>query len=212
MECSEARELLSALLDQETTIDERRRADDHLGRCAECRQWWAALGSLRRLLRDRLEEPVPDLSSSIVARLTFERRARRESLRAALLIVLAAELLLGAAGVWRGLGAWSFHDTRHIGWIGAAVVIALLWTELQSDRTRTVAPIVTALSATIAGVVAFDLADGALTTAETHHLVEVLVVAVAWLVARQLCARRRHPPSSAQPRELRQAARRLRVA
>ncbi|MEV6797259.1 zf-HC2 domain-containing protein [Micromonospora rifamycinica] len=58
MGCEQWREILSAQLDGEETPAERTGADDHLGRCAGCRDWFAQAATLTR--RSRLTLVAPD--------------------------------------------------------------------------------------------------------------------------------------------------------
>ncbi|WP_329010663.1 zf-HC2 domain-containing protein [Micromonospora rifamycinica] len=58
MGCEQWREILSAQLDGEETSAERTAADDHLGRCAGCRDWFALAATLTR--RSRLTLVAPD--------------------------------------------------------------------------------------------------------------------------------------------------------
>ncbi|KWV31192.1 zf-HC2 domain-containing protein [Micromonospora rifamycinica] len=58
MGCEQWREILSAQLDGEETPAERTAADDHLGRCAGCRDWFALAATLTR--RSRLTLVAPD--------------------------------------------------------------------------------------------------------------------------------------------------------
>jgi hypothetical protein len=60
MNCHDARELLSGLVDGELTPDEQSRAEAHLADCADCRKEYERLGATIALVRqmDRLRAPV----------------------------------------------------------------------------------------------------------------------------------------------------------
>ncbi|HWL44227.1 MAG TPA: hypothetical protein VNQ73_14900 [Ilumatobacter sp.] len=186
-----ARELLSATLDQEATVDEARVANEHLGGCAACQGWWAEIGSVTRYLRVRPAEPVPDLSAKVLARVAPPRPGRGDWVRYALAVIAASELVLALPGVLLGQGATSIHDGRHIGSFGAAVAIGLLYVAWRPGRALGILPIVTALAVTMAVTAAIDVGAGRVTAlGESHHVLEATGLVLVWLLAGRPVPRR----------------------
>jgi len=191
MDCDVARELLSATLDQEATVDEARVANEHLGGCAACQGWWAEIGSVTRYLRVRPAEPVPDLSAKVLARVAPPRPGRGDWVRYALAVIAASELVLALPGVLLGQGATSIHDGRHIGSFGAAVAIGLLYVAWRPGRALGILPIVTALAVTMAVTAAIDVGAGRVTAlGESHHVLEATGLVLVWLLAGRPVPRR----------------------
>jgi len=72
MDCVEAKELLSAFLDGETSPEESRRVEEHLAACAGCRASRQRMGVLDSFLA-RSETPVsPDFREKLFSRLEDE--------------------------------------------------------------------------------------------------------------------------------------------
>lgn len=184
MDCDAARELLSATLDQEATVEEARLANEHLGGCAACQGWWAEIGTVTRHLRVRPAEPVPDLSAKVLARVAPPRPGRGEWVRYALAVVAASELVLALPGLLLGEGATSIHDGRHIGSFGTAVAIGLLYVAWRPGRALGILPIVAALAVTMAVTAGIDVAAGRVSAlGESHHLLEATGLALVWMLA-----------------------------
>ena len=192
MDCRVARELLSATLDQEASLEEGRLANTHLGTCAACRSWWAEIGTVNRHLRVRPAETAPDLSTKVLARVSPPRPGRGDWIRYALGVVAATELALALPGVMLGQGAASIHDGRHIGTFGAAVAIGLLYVAWRPGRALGILPMVAALAVMMAATATIDLAAGRVRVlGEAHHLLEATGLALVWMLAGRPLPRRR---------------------
>jgi predicted anti-sigma-YlaC factor YlaD len=87
MRCDQAREVISARLDDEEQPGEAAALDAHLGGCAGCRHYAERAAQITRLVRLRPAEPGPDLVAAVVAAAPPARRGA------------------GTAGVRLGLGA-----------------------------------------------------------------------------------------------------------
>lgn len=109
--CRMVREDLSARLDGEVDDGRSAELDAHLATCSDCRRFEADLTSVRRALRTRPAEPVPDLSRSIMSAIEthrvkgLERNMWRPRLRAAaigaaasIIVLLGASLPFGRDG------------------------------------------------------------------------------------------------------------------
>ena len=207
MDCRVARELLSATLDQEASLEEGRLANAHLGTCVVCRSWWAEIGTVNRHLRVRPAERAPDLSTNVLARVSPPRPGRGEWIRFALGAVAASELMLALPGVMFGRGAASIHDGRHIGTFGAAVAIGLLYVAWRPGRALGILPMVAALAVMMAVTATIDVAAGRVTVlGEAHHVLEATGLVLVWTLAgRPVPRRRRHrrwPIDTHQPPEV----------
>lgn len=145
MPCALVREELSARLDGEANDAMAAAVDEHVAACAPCREHEERLWSVRRAVRARAAERVPDLTAPILARISEERRSRpraqrRERVRyafvgaAASIVVLlaaslpwssrppgsatAAELVAGVRAAARTLESYEATFTvRETGWL-----------------------------------------------------------------------------------------------
>ena len=64
--CESLRVDISARLDGELDESRARELDEHLETCAACRGYEARMRSVRRAMRVRSAEPVPDLTAAIM--------------------------------------------------------------------------------------------------------------------------------------------------
>src|SRR5262245_3184698 len=100
MDCTTCRELLSAVLDGETTAAERAATDQHLAGCRACRAWSDAASRVHRLVRLRPAETVPDLAPAILAKAHPPNAGRWEWIRTALAVVALTELVLSVPALF----------------------------------------------------------------------------------------------------------------
>lgn len=184
MECGEAREILSARLDDAASRIEIRDSDAHLVTCGDCRQYWDDIAQITRRLRVRDAEPVPDVASVVLARAHPPLLGRGEWVRWGLGFVALCELILALPGLVAGEGASTVHDSRHIGSFGAAIAVGLLYVAWRPARAFGILPIVAALAATMATAAIVDIASGRTTSfAELHHLLELAGLWLVWALA-----------------------------
>jgi predicted anti-sigma-YlaC factor YlaD len=194
VDCEQAREVLSAQLDQEASPTEAAAANAHLGHCPGCRDWWSDIGALNRVLRVRVAEPVPDVATGVLGQAHPPRAGRGQWVRIALAVVAATELVLAAPGLVLGDGASSIHDARHLGSFGAAVSIGLLYVAARPARAYGILPIVTALALTMFVTATIDIATGrANSLGEAHHLLEISGLVLVWMLAGRPAPRRLKP-------------------
>lgn len=194
VECEQARELLSALLDQEASATETTAVNAHLGQCPACRGWWNDIGTVNRLLRVRVAEATPDIAPAVLARAHPPRPGRGQWVRIALAIVAATELVLAAPGLILGQGAEAVHDARHLGSFGVALAIGLLYVAWRPARAFGVLPIIAALAVTMATSAAIDIAQGRTSSlGEAHHVLEISGMVLVWMLAGRPAPRRLKP-------------------
>ncbi|RLE23148.1 MAG: hypothetical protein DRJ50_06615, partial [Actinobacteria bacterium] len=84
MKCESARELLSAVADDEATNDESASVARHVGECAACSSYSQDLTALARQYQIRPAEPVPDLVAAVTARARPAKLGRGGWMRPAL--------------------------------------------------------------------------------------------------------------------------------
>lgn len=192
--CESARELLSAQLDQETTIAENMAASRHLGDCVGCSEWLDSVTAVTRALRLRAAEEVPNVVPKVLASNGVTRPGRLEWVRYALGATAATEFVLAARNLLFGHGAGTVHDARHIGSFGVALAIGLMLAAWRPVRAYGLVPIVAALVACTAIAATIDISSGrADTLGEAHHLLEVLGLVLVWMLSgRAVPTLRRH--------------------
>lgn len=185
MECTSAREWISAAADDELTSAERHRLDEHLERCDACRAYADDVAGLNRLVRLRPAEPVPDLAHRVLDRARPPRLGRGGWLRPALAwvaVVIGAQsvgpLLLG------NVEGASTHVARHLGAFALALAIGLAYVAWRPHRAFGLLPFAAALVATtMVGAVA-DVASGSRAPlAEVVHVTELVGLVLLWMIA-----------------------------
>jgi anti-sigma factor RsiW len=102
MKCKNAERLLSRYLDHELDQVRARQLEDHLARCAGCRQELADLAAATDRLR-ALDAPGPSpfLATRVMAEVRLARRRHRPAW--AKLVATAAAVLLVAGGAFAGV-------------------------------------------------------------------------------------------------------------
>lgn len=185
--CDRAREIMSADIDGET--DATTWARQHIAECAACAEWTERAAKLDRLLRiNQVTDHQPDeLADTILSQVRLPRRGRwRAAVRAALLVVAAAQFVLGVISLFHPVGMTMPMPTlAHIDHEEAAFNIAFgiaLATVAWSRRAGGQIPVLTTFVVVLAVSSAVDLADGAVTWPRlaTHlPIVAGLLLAVA---------------------------------
>jgi predicted anti-sigma-YlaC factor YlaD len=203
MRCDRAREALSARLDAELADTEADALTSHLGTCAPCRAYATELDALHRVVRVRAAEPVPDLTPSIMAasadRLPrAQAKAPIEWARYGLLAVGTTLLLLAMPLLaWGEEKGTPLHAARELGAFGLALAVGMVVAAWQPHRASGMLPMALALAAGLTLTAVADVIAGrAPALAESHHLLELVGVALLWQLARQ----GHHQPSSPSPR------------
>lgn len=198
MDCTTAREALSASLDDELAAGEAGALAAHLEGCSACRAVGQELELLHRVTRVRAADAVPDLVPSIMAAVELPKARRQRDLdwsRYALLAVAATQLILALPLLLLGEdpGA-TVHVARELGAFDVALAAGLLLAAWQPWRAAGLLPFAAALAAitTITSVV--DVVAGrASFGSEAHHLLDLVGLVLLWLVAQvpEAPARRR---------------------
>jgi predicted anti-sigma-YlaC factor YlaD len=183
--CENVRTTLSAIADDEASVEERRDAERHLGDCEACRQYATRLAALDRAVRVRPAEPVPDLVDAVTARARPPRLGRGGWIRPALLWVAVLLVVQSVPALVLGHTAGAdTHLSRHLGAFGVALALGLAYAAWKPHRAFGLLPFTTALVVTTVASAVFDLLDGdRRAVAESVHLTELAGLALLWLLA-----------------------------
>ncbi|MBU3702748.1 MAG: hypothetical protein FGM42_00080 [Ilumatobacteraceae bacterium] len=183
--CIPFHEMISAQLDGELSGDEADSLVLHLDSCASCRVLERALVSQHRSFRIRAADDIPDLATKVVAVAHPPRLGKRGLARQALAIIGLTELVFALPALVLGEdGAIPVHIARHVGSLGAALGLALLYVAWRPTRAYGLLPFVASLAAfvTIGSIV--DISVGRATALnESTHLVELAGTYCVWSLA-----------------------------
>jgi len=185
MDCSQARESVSSVADDEATREEHRLLELHLGACASCRRYAESVGSLDRQLRVRPAEPVPDLVAAVVTRARPARLGRGGWLRPALAWVAVVMLVQSVPALLFGsVQGTNEHLARHLGAFGTALAIGFAYAAWRPHRAFGLLPFTAALVATTLVSVIADVVTGTRTpVAELIHVSELVGLTLLWMIA-----------------------------
>ncbi len=195
MECSSAREAISALLDGESATAPGTALSTHLRRCAECRRFLddaRALGSLT----DSAAPDPPDVADEILRRARAERHPAdpwTSTLRLGLVVVALAQFALAVPGLFFGTDEGApIHIAHEVGAWDLALAVAFVFAAWRPLRAVGLLPFAAALSAGLILTAAVDIVHGrAVALTETTHLLELLGTALLYLL---MTPRRRARP------------------
>jgi predicted anti-sigma-YlaC factor YlaD len=183
MRCDQCRETVSAGLDREASADDVAAADAHLAGCPACRAWASEAERLGRRLRVRIADPVPDLSSAVVAAagdLRHQRRTARgrTAVRLGLVGIAAAQLALALPE----LGGHVHSGNEAASWAVAAAV-GLLTAAASPRRVLGILPVLSAAALVLVLIAARDLVGGQIHVRhELPHGLLVAGVGLLWLL------------------------------
>jgi predicted anti-sigma-YlaC factor YlaD len=206
MRCDQYRESASARFDREARRVTDAALDAHLAGCPECAGWYAAAQRVSGLVRAARAEPVPDLSTAVLAATLPAREgapgARRGRIRPGELLVraglglLAVGQILLAAPALAGHDALahSLHSSHETGAWNLALAVAFGWIALRPRHAAGLLPLLAAFAAVVTMTSIPDLHAGRVPPdrVSTHALVwcaAALVAALIWM------RRQAEPPS-----------------
>jgi len=168
--------MLSAQLDGEDDPVLRPLVDEHLARCAGCRDWLDRAAVVNRLTRTAAVPEVPDLSAAILAALPHRETPRRRwrvplpaLLHVTLALVGAVQLILGLTQVGGGVSAGHAHNglsatQGHLWHESAAWNVAVgagyLFIALRRTRPAGLLPMLTAFVGMLLLISVTDLTAG----------------------------------------------------
>lgn len=185
LECVEARELISAAVDDELPRADRQLLDEHLEGCALCRGYAERVSTLTRSVRLRAVEPLADLTPRVLDRARPPRLGRGGWLRPALAWVAVVTAAQSAQPLVFGDAAGATtHIARHLGAFGLALSFGMAYAAWRPHRAFGMLPFAAALVATTLLSAVFDMTDQASTPlAEMVHLTELVGLVLLWMIA-----------------------------
>ena len=187
MDCEPFRLAISARLDGELPGLDPAVIDRHLAGCAGCRSFASGIIELNRAVRITAADPVPDLTPAILSGIgVLPRRSRWDptALRGALAAVALVQLAWGVPALLFGRGP-DTHLARELGSFDLALAVGFLFAAWRPLRAYGMLPLVAALVGFLALTSAVDIAAGRATaTPEASHLLELMGLALVWLLAR----------------------------
>ena len=199
MRCDLAHEAISARLDGELPPLEDAALDAHLDGCVACQTHAQALAGLHRSLRIRPAEPVPDLTTAIMAATAdhlpdrvpvpvaaaADARPPVEWARYALFTVAVTQLVLALPLLLLGTDeGTALHTTRELGAFGLALAVGMLVVAWQPHRAAGLLPMAVALAAGLTVTAVADMVTGhSPIVGEAPHLLELVGVLLLWRLA-----------------------------
>jgi predicted anti-sigma-YlaC factor YlaD len=176
IDCATAHELLSARLDGEASPLEAAAVGRHLATCPDCAVLAGELDRVHRAVRLRPADEVPDLSASILRRVSPPAPSPAvAAARPALALLAAGQLVLTLLTLGHGHSA---HDTAS--W-ELALAVAFAWAAVRPTQAARLAPVI--------GVVAIVQLANAVIDVTNHAAGGVghhLVAAAGWYLLEQL--------------------------
>jgi predicted anti-sigma-YlaC factor YlaD len=188
MECSKAREALSAAVDGEPA-DPPAAVGTHLRSCAACREFFERSQSLHVFARAAVSDApaVPDLTSFVLdtARRERHRPDRWTSgLRLGLVGVAIIQLGLAVPGLIFGTDEGApIHIAHEVGAWDLALAIGFVFAAWRPLRAIGLLPFAAALSCGLILTAVIDVMHGrAVALTETTHLLELVGTALLYLL------------------------------
>lgn len=200
MDCSWAREGLSARLDVEPGPVSAAELDAHLAGCAACRGWADAAADVTRRVRLRPLQATADLTDPVLARLrTQQLPVTAWPPERWLLLVVGAAMLVFAVPMVLGIEpARDLHLTREAGVTDLALAVGVLFAAVQPWRAAGMLPVVVVLAAGLTATSAADILTGRVPLVqESLHTLAPTAALLLWRLRRQGPARPTAPPGRA---------------
>lgn len=176
MDCTTARETLSALLDGEAGGLEQSAVDRHLATCADCTRFAAGLVVLHRTVRVAPADAVPDLTTAVLRRAAPVRPApAAEAARLSLALLAVAQvvvtlLTLGDAHASHDIAVWEL-----------ALAAAFAWSAWRPHRSASLLPVIGAVAILQVANAGIDLVHRPAAGVGEH-----LAAVVGWYLLTQL--------------------------
>jgi predicted anti-sigma-YlaC factor YlaD len=188
MECSIAREALSAVLDGEPTTTPSSELTAHLRTCMACRRFLDRARALD-LLTDAARTDAPDLSTEVLEAARAQRHRPDpwvSTLRLGLVAVAIAQLALAVPSLIYGSDEGApIHIAHEVGSWDVALAVGFLFAAWRPLRAVGMLPFAAALSAGLILTAVVDIAHGrAIALTETAHLLELVGTTLLYLLMR----------------------------
>jgi predicted anti-sigma-YlaC factor YlaD len=191
VDCQNAREAISALLDDEGSDVPGWVLDEHLDSCADCRRWESAAHAVTRTARLRPLRPASGGSDAVVAAVLARSRPPRRptSLTFARLGLVAVGIVQAAITLPELLfgrdHAAPVHVAHEMGAFAMALAAGFLIAAWKPDRARGMHALVGVAAALLVVTAALDLLHGRTDIGdEAPHLLAI----IGWLLLGRLAA------------------------
>jgi len=209
MDCETARSALSARLDGESLLVPWPTLERHLSACPSCRDWQEDAHAVTRRVRLAgipVAPAVPNamLRTLVVTRARFPRQRDGLVLRAALVLIALAQLVVTIPALVLGRGDGPAHVAHEMGSFELALAVGLLVAAWRPERAPGMRPIVGVAAVLLVLTAVIDLAAG---RASPGSEAPDLLVLAGWLVLGRLAAVTR--PDGEAPASLAGVARRI---
>ncbi|MDQ1478492.1 MAG: hypothetical protein QOE62_3721 [Actinomycetota bacterium] len=186
MECSKARESLSAVLDGEPTTTPRGELISHLRTCMACRRFLDRARALDALTY-AAQTDAPDVSTEVLQAARAQRHRPDpwiSALRLGLVAVAVAQLALAVPGLIYGSDEGApIHIAHEVGSWDLALAVGFLFAAWRPLRAVGMLPFAAALSAALMLTAVVDIVHGrAIALTETAHLLELVGTALLYLL------------------------------
>lgn len=184
MDCTTAREALSARLDGELSPVMEAALDTHLDGCGACTALAAELTRATRRARLQPAPHIPDLAPAVVARVGARTsRAPWSPARYGLILVALTQIALSAPMLLgQGVGD-SQHAAREVGVTELALAVGLLAAAWRPWRAAGMVPVVVALAVGLAVISGLDIRAGEVRAVhELPHLLPLAGALLLWQV------------------------------
>ena len=182
VECNQTIEILSADIDGEAELTEVAAATNHAARCIPCRSLRREMMLMDSTLRGDPAPPAPDFAPLVVDATRRSVKIRRSVARIALVIVGLVLLAEVFPQIFATTG--DAHMEHHLAVWGLTFSVALLTNALRPSLSRVIRPIATLFAASMLLIAIIDIFRGETPMlAETHHLLEVVGVALIWIIS-----------------------------
>lgn len=196
MDCSEAREAISALLDSEAAGVLPSELSLHLAECASCAAWREQAHAITRRVRLVPVQPAPaadpELISAIRAELSGCSRAPAEltGMRLGLVAIALVQIVLTVPGLIFGKDRDApLHVAHELGSFGMALAVGFLIVAWQPARARGMHLLVGAAALLLVVTAVIDLLGGHTSLSdEAPHLVVLAGWLLMYLLDRDLSA------------------------
>jgi predicted anti-sigma-YlaC factor YlaD len=185
MECSKAREALSAVLDGEPTPTSAALAA-HVRTCTACRRFVDGARALDALTHSALAD-APDLTAQVLQKARAERHRPdplTSTLRLGLAAAAVAQLALAVPALIYGTDEGApIHVAHEVGAWDLALALAFVFAAWRPLRAVGLLPFAAALSGGLILTAIIDVAHGrAVALTETTHLLELVGTALLYLL------------------------------
>lgn len=174
MDCSDAREALSAWDDSEPAAVERGPVEAHLSRCAPCRRFAASLAPLREATAATAVPSPPDLSAEVTARWRRRHESQIFALRWAVGLMGGAELANAALSLVLHGGSEA-HATHESLSLTIAISLALVCAAVRPTLAAGYLPIVGTAVVLLSTTAAYDVLTGPITVLDELPHADLLV-------------------------------------